>query len=118
MIAWVALIALGLHSLIPVGYMPDFSGRGLLVICDGIDHQAVSGHDPHAGHTAHEHGSHNNAGVCPFSVGATYSVEGIKAPLIPPPVYAVAVIVYRTPLLFTQDLNFGNGSPRSPPFFS
>ena len=110
-IAWLVLIVLGLRSLIPVGYMPDFSGHGTLVMCDGTDHM----HTAHGGHM----GGHNgHADVCPFSAGAIFGFAGIKAPVIAPPVYAAEAAVLPAALPLVRDAEFGNASPRSPPFFS
>jgi hypothetical protein len=100
---WAALLAFGLRSLIPGGYMPDFSehahGVFSLTVCDGTNHQ-------------------NHPDVCPFSIGALYSSDGIKAPVVIPPFFAITATAALLPLLFKQHTIFSNASPRSPPLFS
>ena len=86
--------------------MPDFSGHGLLTVCDGVHHQTPAGD------------SHSHEGACPFSIGAIYEFSGIEAPVIIPPVYAVAIDVPFFASPFEQNIYFSNTSPRSPPFFS
>jgi len=80
--------------------------------CDGIDHQSSS-HHHHGSHSGHDH-----AGACPFSVGTVYGFDGIKTPLIVPPVYASATVQPAFSLLLSQHAAFGNASPRSPPYLS
>ena len=78
------VLAFGWHSLIPEGYMPDFSGHGFLTYCDGTDHTSdmdagmhmapgmPMDHAMHMGHM--HHGSHGHAHVCPFSTAAVYGL--------------------------------------------
>lgn len=110
MIAWLVLAALGLHSLIPVGYMPDFSGHGLLVMCDGVDHMAgLAGEMPDCPH-------HKKA--CPFSVASIDGFKGLHVPVIMPSVYGVLADFSFVSLRLVPFTDFSNASPRSPPYFS
>jgi hypothetical protein len=117
-IAFSAFITLALHSLIPLGYMPDFSGHGLLVLCDGIDHQAMSAREAHAAHAGHDHACHSHSGVCPFSVGIIYSSDGITPPLINPPIYDAEAVALTEAAPPKRRADYGSASPRSPPAFS
>ncbi len=111
-IAWVAVLALGLHGLIPVGYMPDFSQPGFpqLVVCDGTDHHAMH---HHAGHTGHAHG-----GVCPFAAAAIDGFGSLTAPVVAPPAYGLTDQVASLLPQPAISAVFSGASPRSPPSFS
>src|ERR1700761_6271897 len=83
------ILTLGLRSLIPVGYMPDFSGQGKglfpIVICDGLDHtQDSMGMDmpmdhPMPMHHHHSGGHGQNSDLCPSGIGAiaAHSLSGL-----------------------------------------
>ena len=102
LIAWIMLLAIGLHGLVPVGYMPDFSGHNWLVACDGTEHS--------------DHCHHN--APCPYSVGALFGFGGVHAPAIEPPAYdAVLSLALPADERFGSR-SFGNASSRSPPAFS
>jgi len=111
---YLALLAFGLRSLVPVGYMPDFSGTGKglfpIMLCDGMEHH-------HAGHHHHPDSDHHD-GSCPFAASAMLASGNRIAPLLVHAVYAFASPLLQTSQLSTSPLDFGNVSPRSPPFFS
>ncbi len=104
-----AVLALGLRSLIPAGYMPDFSGHGMLTLCDGVHHHMQTGK---AGESQNHH-----TDICPFSVGATYGFSGIAAPLLTPPVFTLTLAFFEPPALATQAIP-ANTPARAPPLFS
>lgn len=114
-VAWLVLLTLGLHGLIPVGYMPDMSGQGWLVLCDGTDHMAMPGHEGHAGH---HHDGHHHTGTCPFAAGAVYGILSIRTPQIAPPVYITETLRLQALLTRARLADFSNASPRSPPHLS
>ena len=117
-LAWVAILTLGLHSLIPAGYMPDFSAHGFsLTICDGTDHQSVS--NPPMEHMHHAHGgAQQHAGTCPFSVGTIFTHDTVQMPPIASFVFALVTSATALPLPIKQPDFASGASPRSPPFFS
>jgi hypothetical protein len=103
------MLALLLRGLIPAGYMPDFSGHGVLKICDGVHHQA-------AGQESGKSGGKESP--CPFSVGAVYDAPASHPPLQ----IAAAFTMIRRPssasFIHAKIRAFCNASPRSPPAFS
>jgi hypothetical protein len=111
LLAWTAVLALALRSLIPAGYMPDFSGaHGLsLTVCDGTDH--------HMHHHSHD-GRGNHTDVCPFSVGALYVLGDIPTPPAATSVFTLSLAAFELPLPHAQAGAFCNASPRSPPSLS
>ncbi|HEU5047665.1 MAG TPA: DUF2946 family protein [Rickettsiales bacterium] len=119
---WMLLLAVVTRSLIPVGYMPDFSGQGRgifpLVACDGFSHEAASGHHHHH---HHEDGQGNKPvlhELCPFASGAIASFSPALPVLAPQAVYIPAEITpFYVPPSGRQAV-FANVSPRSPPFLS
>jgi hypothetical protein len=112
-LAWLFVLALFVRSLIPLGYMPDFSGAAhfALVICDGVDHISNDGHPEDCPH--HHHGG----GTCPFSIGAIYTFNTVTIPVLPPVTFALDASAPEGSLIVEQPAVFA-GSPRSPPDFS
>ena len=112
---WLALTAIALRALIPVGWMPgsDHAAHGApLVICTASGVQTVypdsGGHAPIPAKPAH----HN---ICPFA-GAGPLAEGTSAPaMIVPPVYAdVPTLAVQEPARPLSRLA-GAAGPRAPP---
>src|SRR5579884_594484 len=89
LLVWITLLAVGLRGLIPIGYMPDLSGQGFFILCDGIDHISHEHHHhDHAHHHGHSHDGHKHEGICPFSIGTIYSLADFRTPLPAPAVMA------------------------------
>jgi len=112
----IALLGLGLRSLIPAGYMPDFSGqqKGLfsVVLCDGHDHSA------HAGHMHHSHdGKPCPDGLCAFAINAIMAFGQAEIAINVHPVYYAPPRIIVSPHFIRQSA-FSNASSRSPPYFS
>lgn len=117
----VALLALGLRSLIPVGYMPDFSGHGKglfpIIICDGYEPVTNDGMDDDCPMHHHSHNGHWH--LCPFGMGALFTFVTLLAALEVSLTYITMLTTrHVVPQLLGRQQAFTNASPRSPPFFS
>jgi hypothetical protein len=111
-----ALLALSLRSLIPVGYMPDFSGHGKglfpIVICDGVDHAAQDSPCP----MHHSPGGHTH--LCPFGASAIFSFDTKAIDIDAHFAYRPSPYIPFSSQSLGKQPAFNNASPRSPPFFS
>ncbi|MDX2027988.1 MAG: hypothetical protein SFW62_05080 [Alphaproteobacteria bacterium] len=113
--AWLVLAALVLRGLVPVGYMPDFSGKSALpsiAICGGKAHSSNA--------PLKDSGtpSHHQDAPCLFAFNKSFSLESVK-----PPALAVLALVFSMALAFAalvleRQRLFGNASSRSPPTHS
>src|ERR1700735_2137431 len=93
LLLFTVFLALGLRSLIPVGYMPDFSGHGKglfpIIICDGFEHITQDAHTPDC--PMHSHGSHGHSGLCPFGGSALVGFNPVIAPVLLGSAYTAAL---------------------------
>jgi len=75
----VLLLVFAIRAMMPVGFMPDFSGKHLITICSGVDIKTIEvGEDglpvsPDAPHSSQEQ-------ACPFSfLSASLSMSDLSA---------------------------------------
>jgi hypothetical protein len=105
-----AMLAMVLRGLLPVGWMPDTDASGRIVICTGQGPmRPASG--SHRGHTLPDRGDR----ICPFAAGAHQS---------PPLAFAAAPMPVASDLRVAQDATaervlarrlYASHSPRGPP---
>lgn len=122
-----AIIALGIRSLIPAGYMPDFSGQGKgllpLIICDGFDHvqkDMDEDMDMPMGHAMpmHGHGHKHSGGLCPFGINTLVINAPDNMDMAMRADYGTAPIVPLIQEMLAKQAAFSIAAPRAPPFFS
>ena len=110
-IVWAIAVALVLHGLIPLGFMPNLSAASgqtfALQICDGTAHHQDSDSDKKTA-------SHQ---PCSFSINALFAWTGV-APSIAIEVFAQLIIMAMVAFTIARPRRFGIAPPRAPPQFS
>jgi hypothetical protein len=105
-----AILAMVLRGLLPVGWMPDSDGSGRIVICTGHG-PARSAPDPQRGHTLPDRGDK----VCPFAAAAHHSPPLALAVAPVPFVNDLRVARVATAQRLSERRLDASHSPRAPP---
>lgn len=111
--AWLVLLTLVLRSMVPVGYMPDFSGKAAI---PGI---AICGSGKTIPGTSKDAPGHIKRDTpCDFSLNKSFSLEGLNPPALARLIFAFIGIITLTALFLQRQRVYGNTSPRAPPTLS
>jgi hypothetical protein len=111
-----ALAAMLLRALLPVGWMPDLGGSAPIIICSmdgsGQHHeQSVPGKpSPNDGKHSHEE--------CPFAAAPHVAAPVLLGHLAAPSLAGHAVNVPDIPAVFVSVAEYDSHSPRAPPRFA
>jgi Protein of unknown function (DUF2946) len=118
---WLAIAAIIARSIVPSGYMPDFSrhhGLPRIVFCDGEDAGAPADHRGKANHDADHDKAHRHEGPCAFCVNSVFAATGAAPPVVAPATTGYVVRLAFSAFGLAHPRLYANASSRSPPRFS
>ena len=111
--AYIVILTMALHALIPAGWMPNPGGGAAFTICtmDGLQKIAPS-------HKSDSHHSSSDNPVCPFAAAAHFAPPVAVPVLLPRQMEATQTRLSASTARFVSAVRDWDHTPRAPPAYS
>jgi hypothetical protein len=113
----IALLAVLMRSLVPIGYMPDFGAHGGVIairICTGDSHEIIKVPADRYGKAQPAHSPHQNV-PCDYAINHSFNPITVDIALLLLISFLSAELFVFTKLNISQRRYFGDMAARAPP---